>query len=128
MDNYSSRKLELLAMKWSTTEKYRDLLLGAKGIVYTDNNPLSHLQTSSKLGATEMHWSTDLAQIDYVIKYRSGKSNASADALSRKEDHGKQEPTRAHIEEVCIQPDSSKSTTVPRNLHIDDSGCMAAGD
>ncbi len=36
MDNYSSRKLELLALKRSMTEKYRDLLLGAKVIVYTD--------------------------------------------------------------------------------------------
>ena len=65
-----------------------------------------------------MHWSTDLAQFDYVIKYRSGKSNANADALSRKEDHGTEEPTPAHIEEVCIQPDSSNSTTVPRNLQV----------
>ena len=118
MDNYSSRKLELLALKWSMTEKYRDILLGAKVIVYTDNNPLSHLQTSSKLGATELHWSTDLAQFDYVIKYRSGKSNANADALSRKEDHGKEEPTLVHIEEVCILPDASNSTTVPRNLQV----------
>ena len=90
----------------------------AKVIVYTDNNPLSHLQTSSKLGATELHWSTDLAQFDYVIKYRSGKSNANADALSRKEDHGKEEPTLVHIEEVCILPDASNSTTVPRNLQV----------
>ena len=118
MDNYSSRKLELLTLKWSMTEKYRDILLGAKVIVYTDNNLLIHLQTSSTLGATELHWSTDLAQFDYVIKYRSGKSNANADALSRKEDHGKEEPTLMHIEEVFILPDASNSTTVHRNLQV----------
>ena len=30
MDNYSSMKLELLALKWSVTEKFRDYLLGSK--------------------------------------------------------------------------------------------------
>ena len=38
--------------------------------------------------------------------------------MSRKEDHGKEELTPAHIEEVCIQPGSSNSTTVPRNLQV----------
>ena len=81
------------------TEKFRDLLLGAKVTVYTDNNPLCHLQTSSKLSSTEMFWSTDLAQFDYNIKYRSGKSNANADALRRKEDQGTK-PTEVQVEEV----------------------------
>ena len=40
MDNYSSMKLELFALKWAVTEKFRDYLLGNKFKVYTDNNPL----------------------------------------------------------------------------------------
>lgn len=52
MSNYSSIKLEFLALKWALTEKFRECLLGQKCIVYTDNNPLSHL-TTAKLGATE---------------------------------------------------------------------------
>ena len=39
MHNYSSAKLELLALKWAVTEKFRDYLLGSKFTVYTDNNP-----------------------------------------------------------------------------------------
>ena len=46
---YSSAKLELLALKWAVTEKFRDYLLGSKFTVYTDNNPLAYIQTS-KLG------------------------------------------------------------------------------
>ena len=49
MHNYSSAKLELFALKWAVTEKFRDYLLGSKFTVYTDNNPLAYVQ-SSKLG------------------------------------------------------------------------------
>ena len=46
MCNYSSAKLELLALKWAVTEKFRDYLLALKFTVYTDNNPLAYVQTS----------------------------------------------------------------------------------
>lgn len=51
-------------------------------MVYTDNNPLSYLQ-SAKLGATEHQWAAQLATFDFEIKYRPGRSNGNADALSR---------------------------------------------
>ena len=41
MVNYSSMKLEFLALKWAMTEKFREYLLGNKCVVYTDYNPLS---------------------------------------------------------------------------------------
>ena len=99
MQNYSSMKLELLALYWAVTQKYRDLLLGTEFIVFTDNNPHSYLQTTVKLGATEMHWAAELAQFTFTIKYRSGRSNRNADALSRMAFHGK-EPPVARLEEV----------------------------
>lgn len=82
MSNYSSMKLEFLALKWAMTEKFREYLLGHKCVVYTDNNPLSYLHTS-KLGALEQRWAAQLAAFDFSIKYRSGRSNRNADALSR---------------------------------------------
>lgn len=82
MSNYSSMKLELLALKWALTEKFREYLLGHKCVVFTDNNPLSYLQ-SAKLGALEHRWAAQLAAFDFEIKYRSGRSNGNADALSR---------------------------------------------
>ena len=51
--NYSSMKLELLALKWAVTEKFRTYLLGSKFEVFPDNNPLKYLQTTAKLGALE---------------------------------------------------------------------------
>uniref|UniRef100_A0A8C1Z3K3 Reverse transcriptase/retrotransposon-derived protein RNase H-like domain-containing protein n=1 Tax=Cyprinus carpio TaxID=7962 RepID=A0A8C1Z3K3_CYPCA len=79
--NYSSMKLEFLALKWAMTEKFREYLLGHKCVVYTDNNPLSYL-TSAKLGAMEQRWAAQLAAFDFELKYSSGKSNRNADALS----------------------------------------------
>lgn len=80
--NYSSFKLELLALKWAVVEKFKDYLTGTNFTVYTDNNPVAHLQTA-RLGAVEQRWVAQLAAFDYTIKYRPGKSNANADALSR---------------------------------------------
>ena len=99
MDNYSTMKLEMLRLKCAVTEKFRDYLLGSEFSVYTDNNPLSYLQTSARLGATEMRWAADLAQFQLNTKYRSGKANSNADALSRKLQH-EQEPHSTGFEEI----------------------------
>ena len=53
MCNYSSAKLELLALKWAVTEKFQDYLLGLQFQVYTDNNLLAYVQ-ESKLGASQI--------------------------------------------------------------------------
>ena len=37
----------------------------------------------SKLGASQIQWLSELALFDFVIKYRTGRSNRAADALSR---------------------------------------------
>ena len=68
MHNYSSAKLELLALKWAVTEKFRDYLLGLKFTVYTDNNPLAYIQTS-KLGASQICWLSELALFVFNIIY-----------------------------------------------------------
>ena len=82
MCNYSSAKLELLALKWAVTGKFRDYLLGLKFTVYTDNNSLAYIQTS-KLGVSQICWFSELALFDFNIIYRSGKSNQAADTLSQ---------------------------------------------
>ena len=82
MRNYSSAKLELLALKWAVCDKFRDYLIGSKFTVLTDNNPLTYVHTSH-LGAAQIHWLSDLALFDFDLKYRAGKSNQAADALSQ---------------------------------------------
>lgn len=75
-------KLELLALKWAVTDKFRDYLLGVRFTVLTDTNPLCYLQTA-KLGAVEQRWAAQLALFDFKIEYRPGACNRNADALSR---------------------------------------------
>ena len=81
MCNYSSAKLELLALKWAVTEKFWDYLLGSQFQVYMDNNLLAYIQ-ESKLGASQIRWLSELALFDFTIKYQTGHSNRAADALS----------------------------------------------
>ena len=80
--NYSSFKLEFLALKWAVTEKFKDYLWGAVFKVYTDNRPLTHLQ-SATLGATEQRWAAQLANFNFELCYRPGSTNQNADTLSR---------------------------------------------
>lgn len=75
-------KLEFLALKWAFADKFRDYLLGHKCIVYTDNNPLSHYQTAN-FGALKQCWVGQLADFDWEVRYKPGRPNGNADALSR---------------------------------------------
>lgn len=82
--HYHSGKLEFLALKWAITDKFRDYLYYAPTFtVYSDNNPLSYILSTAKLNATTSRWVAELADFHFTIKYRPGKENGDADALSR---------------------------------------------
>ena len=83
MRDYSLAKIELMALKWSICDKFKDYLLGSKFTVFTDNNPLCYIK-SSKLGAAQICWLSELTLYDFDIVYHTGKSNLVADALSRR--------------------------------------------
>ncbi|KAK7881610.1 hypothetical protein WMY93_030019 [Mugilogobius chulae] len=48
-------------------------------------------ELTAKLGAVEQRWAAQLASFDFELKYRSGKCNKNADALSRWPGHPLQE-------------------------------------
>ena len=52
-------------------------------VVYTDNNPLTYVLSTSKLNATSQRWVNELADYNFTIKYRPGAPNRDADSLSR---------------------------------------------
>lgn len=119
MEHYSSRKLELLALHWAVSQKFRDYLIGAEFVVYTDSNPLCYIQTSTKLEATRARWVAYLAQFKLTIKYHSGRLNRNADALSRKVSHGAEpEPTMIEEHLVDSTPDIGIPTPIPGLLRI----------
>ena len=81
MCDYSSAKIKLMALKWSVCDKFKDYLLGSKFTVFTDNNPLCYIK-SSKLGAAQICWLSELALYEFDIIYHTGKTNLVADTLS----------------------------------------------
>ena len=81
--NYPAYKLEFLALKWSVCDRFHECLYGGRFEVFTDNNPLTYILTTAKLDATGQRWVANLANYTFSIKYKSGKSNVDADALSR---------------------------------------------
>ena len=97
--------MELLGLKWAVTEKFKDYLYGAEFVIFTDNNPLVHLETA-RLGAVEQRWAAQLANFKYTIKYRPGKQNGNADALSRLPEQEK-EMVALHSDLVTVEGDGT---------------------
>ena len=88
---------------------------------FTDNNPLSYLQTTANLGVTETRWAAELAQFTFTIKCRSGRSKKNADAISRKVSHGEQ-PHVTRLEKFASDSFSSqwngRGTLVPECARV----------
>ena len=80
---YAAYKLEFLEWKWAIKYKFHEYLYGNTYEVYTDNNQLTYVLTSAKLDATGHRWVASLANNNFGIHYKSGKTNVDAGALSR---------------------------------------------
>ena len=78
---YPIHKLEFLCLKWAITEQFHEYLYGNTFDIYTDNNPLTYVLTTAKLDAMGHRWVTSLANYNFHLHYRSGRSNVGADAL-----------------------------------------------
>ena len=63
--NYDAHKLEFLALKWSVTERFHEYLSGGHFEVYTDNNPLTYILTTTKLDATGQRWVASLTNYNF---------------------------------------------------------------
>ena len=82
--NYTTHKLEFLALKWSVTDRFHEYLYGSTFEVFTDNNPLSYVLSSAKLDATGQRWIAALqGPYNFKIHYKPGRLNQVADSLSR---------------------------------------------
>ena len=81
-ENYSTIEKELLAIVWAT-QHFRPYVYGTKFKIVTDHKPLTWLFNVKDPGSRLMRWKLKLAEYDYSIEYKTGKTNKNADALSR---------------------------------------------
>ena len=94
---YFSRKLRTAEMNYRTHDKealaiveavkqWRVYLLGREVKVFTDHNSLQYHKTQPNLNSRQRRWLEDMADFSLDIRYKPGKENRVADALSRRPD------------------------------------------
>ena len=85
--NYSHLDKEALAIIFGV-KKYHQYLYGRQFEKKNDHKPLTHLFNENKTipamaSGRIQRWALLLSAYDYTIRYKQGKTNANADALSR---------------------------------------------
>jgi hypothetical protein len=81
-EKYSTIEKECLAIKLSI-HAFRVYLLGKEFVIQTDHRALEWLDRLKESNARLTRWSLALQPYQFVVRYRAGKKNGNADALSR---------------------------------------------
>ena len=81
--NYLTHDLELLAVIHAL-KKWRHYLLGQTFELVTDHKSLKWIFTQPELNMRQRRWVEFLQEFSFEIKFRPGKENQAADALSRR--------------------------------------------
>ncbi|GLB43872.1 putative retrotransposable element tf2 155 kda protein type 1-like [Lyophyllum shimeji] len=102
--NYEIHDKEMLAII-RALEEWRHFLEGAqhKVDIYADHKNLQYFLTAKKLNRRQARWSLYLANFDFVLHHRPGRSMGKPDALSRRADHGDGSADNADI--VLLKPE-----------------------
>ena len=80
--NYTASERECLAVVWAL-KTLRPYLMYERFVVHTDNAALHWLLTIDDPSGRLMRWRLRLAEFDFEVRYKKGKANTQADALSR---------------------------------------------
>lgn len=79
---YSTSEKECACVVWAV-QKLACYVSGSKFVVETDHCPLTWLSSMSSKSGRLLRWSMTLQQHSLVVRYKKGRLNANADALSR---------------------------------------------
>ncbi|KAK5843691.1 hypothetical protein PVK06_006149 [Gossypium arboreum] len=81
--NYSTYDKELLALV-QALQVWQHYLLPNEFVIHTDHESLKWLKGQCKLGKRHARWVEFIETFPYTIKYKTGRENVVADALSRR--------------------------------------------
>jgi hypothetical protein len=81
--NYSVYDKELYALVRSL-ETWQHYLFPKEFVIHSDHESLKHLKGQLKLNRRHAKWCEFIESFPYVVKYKKGKGNVVADALSRR--------------------------------------------
>ena len=81
--NYLVYDNELYALVRSL-ETWQHYLLPKEFVIHSDHESLKHLKRQLKLNRRHAKWSEFIESFPYIVKYKKGKDNVVADALSRR--------------------------------------------
>ncbi|KAH9781057.1 Endonuclease [Citrus sinensis] len=81
--NYPTYDKEMYALV-RALETWQHYLLPKEFVIHTDHESLKHLKGQGKLHKRHAKWVEFIEPFSYVIKYKQGKENVVADALSRR--------------------------------------------
>lgn len=80
---YHSNELEIAAVHWALTDKFRLYLVGHPFTLVTDNFTTAYVVSKSKINRKFARYAVDLSGFDFTVVHRPGKLNFIADHLSR---------------------------------------------
>lgn len=80
--NYSTIEKECLAIVFSV-EHFRSYIYGREFTLVTDHKPLVWMHSVKDPTSRLLRWRLRLAEYEYKVVYKAGKTNVNADALSR---------------------------------------------
>lgn len=80
---YATHIKELYAIV-KALECWRHYLEGIQFDIYTDHYSIQYLNTQPELNKLQARWVEKLAEFDFELHYKPGRTNVVADALSRK--------------------------------------------
>ncbi|XP_073360461.1 uncharacterized protein [Aegilops tauschii subsp. strangulata] len=81
--NYSVYDKELYALVLSL-ETWQHYLWPKEFVIHSDHESLKHLKGQLNLNRRHAKWSEFIESFPYIVKYKKGKDNVVADALSRR--------------------------------------------
>ncbi|XP_071939170.1 uncharacterized protein [Coffea arabica] len=81
--NYSTYDKELMALV-RALQTWQHYLCPREFVLHTDHESLKHIKSQDKLSKRHARWITFIDSFTFVIKYKAGKTNVVADALSRR--------------------------------------------